>query len=317
MADPNFVYQKVNLEKMKESELLQDFFIVYSRFLDVLYDIDRPFDEVREDLIKLARRGELRSLALYLSIEKESKLKEDLVLKAKEIENRVGEKTPEEWEVIAALHENDRVNVIIDDSINTVKKLNLEMSRLWTRFNEYENEYDHFRYVDPFDETEYSKEEFKHLVLSSLHKCRWYYKCMQGGPYSDAIKQAQIGYYERYFKYKDSFDLYSFLELNRQPLKFYRENKILERVDGGKCYSRWELVKFLKKDYKNLKNDSGIIGRFCVLRGIDLIDEELGLLNWLKFGKKIKATIKNTAKETLRCIKSSSNKADNLDLGKS
>ena len=316
MADPNFVYKKVNLERMKESEMLQDFFIVYSRFIDKLYEIENPFDEVRDDLIKLAKKGEVRSLALYLSIEKADKLDKELVAKAQEIETKAGEKTPEEWEVIAAPHINDPINVIVGDKINTIKKLNSETSRLWTRFNEYENEYDHFRYVDPFDEIEYSKEEFKSLVIGTLNKCRWYYKCMQGGVYSDAIKQAQIGYYERFFKYKDSFDLYSFLELNRQPLNFYRENKILESIDGGKCYAKWELVKFLKKDYKNLKKDGGIIGKFCVMRGIDLIDGELGLLNWLKFGKEIKRTIKNTAKETLSYVKSASNKADNLGLEK-
>lgn len=310
MADPNFVYQKINLKRMEKTDKLKDFFVIYSRLL-ASYD----FEDVKNDLIKLAKNNVYKALSLYLNLEKNDKIDKELILKAREIEAKVGEKTPEEWEVVASLHVNDRINVIIDNSINNTKELNFEMGRLWNRYDEYKNEYDHFRYVDPFDEIKYTKKDFEKLIMETLNKCRWLYKCMQGGEYSNAIKQAQIGFYERYFKYRDTYDLYSFLELDKQPLNFYRENNKLNEIDGGKLYSKYELAKFLKKDYKSIKKSSDIIDKFCVLKGIELIGGESGFIDWLRFANKIKTMIENISKENLSYVKTF--ESDNLNLKES
>lgn len=334
MKDDNFKLIEMNLDRIEKNDLLEKFLATYSRFLSMpQYKFDyntqsvimltyNNFETVRDEIINLAKKGERRALSFYLNNEKMEKWDKDLVEIAKEIENKKI-KTPEEWEVVAGLHINDRISIFFDDRILTQRNLIDSVKFESIRFDELENQRDHCRYFDPFEEVKYTKEGFDKLLYSCYNRYRWLVKCMQGGVYSDAIKQAQIGYFQRYSIFKDNLDLSSFMELKKTPYCHYIEREIIETIDKDSYFSFWECSKILRKNCKeifksekcneeikdlkksgksdveikktieelrNLKMKQHIVDKFAIARGLKLVEEEIGL-SFIFGDKKIKSLL--------------------------
>ena len=250
---------------------------------------------IREDLIYLAQRGDLRSLAMYLEMEEKEKLLSELVEKAKAIEAKNGPKTPEEWLVVANLHINDYMNVAINDDINTVKKLNKQLDWLWVRYNELLDQRDHCRYWDPFTAERFSKEEFKEYVVNARRQYCWYMNFVSSGPYANAIKQAMVGYYERYVATKNPVDIWTFAELTHSPAKFYMEYEVAEKRTGTE-YCSWKLEDKLVREYGKSRKSCDLIENFIRAKTLDIYGPQ-GLVASVKYDRDIEKQIHATGNQ--------------------
>lgn len=309
MEEKKFEFKGVDYDKKEDEELLYEFLKLYSYYISdrsYVYKTTRKamkekFDKIKDKVVDLAKRGSLKALSFYLNQEDKDDWDEELVEIAKKIESREGLKSPEEWEVVAGLHVYDRVYIIIDDEVDTIKKLNRAMAYEWVRFNELENEYDHGRYYDSMKDYyqlhRYSREEFQDLVGASRRKCNWLYQCLKTGTYADAIKHAQLGFYGRYMKDRDIKALWQFLELKKSPYDFYFETDELKKLTGGNYYlgdchffailKKEARKKFFDKVLHKNKNEESIVDGFAFARSMNLLGESSGFVGVGKYDKKI------------------------------
>lgn len=303
MSKSDFVLKSINLEKLDKTKDLEIYLSLFSRFVTAKsFDVENvrivsnfeKFEVIKNDIIVLAKIGNLKALSFYLEQEKFENLDKTLILMAKDIENRAGEKSPEEWEVIANLHLNDKAYVIVDDSIDTVKKLKEEVKNAWYRYDEFKNQYDHCRYFDPFEEVAYSKKDFENLTQSTLNRWFWLSRCLKDTNYISAIKQAQVGYFMRYSKHQDALDINSFLELKKAPLNSYVEYDTLEKIAKVKSLSNYDLGKIIKKQYKANKTKNDFFDDFAFVRTMDLLSCDMGLCGTL-FHKGLMEKVYKTA----------------------
>ena len=320
MEENKFVFEGVDYDRMEDEKLLYEFVKLYSYYVsDFRYcykttrqAMRKKFEKIKQNVMDLAERGSLKALSFYLNQEEKAEWDDRLVAIAKRIEGRGDLKTPEEWEVIAALHVYDQVYVIIDSEIDTVKKLNEAIESEWFRFNELEYERDHGRYFDPFNDlyrtNRYSKEDFDDLVNASYRKCNWFYQCLKTGAYADALKHAQIGYYGRYMKKESVVDLWHFLELKKSPYDLYFETEELKKLTGGDYYlGDCHFFAILKKEarkkffnrilHKN-KSQESILDGFAFARSMNLLGKASGFVGVGKYDKKIDQGYVETAEKT-------------------
>ena len=235
--DNKFVFKGVDLERSEDEKLMYEFIKLYSYYIsDFMYRFNtteravyEKFKKIRGKIVALAKKGSMKALSFYFHNEYGENWDKELVDIAKKVEKDVVLKTPEEWEVVAGLHYYDRVYVMID-GIENVKDLNNALGYAWIRFDELENEYHHGRYVDFFTLKKYDKDGFEQVVKADFRRLGWLLDRMRDEEYTDAIRHAQIGYYGRFLKSDSFVDMWSYLELKKNPYDLYIPYKEMEKA---------------------------------------------------------------------------------------
>lgn len=214
-----FNYKGVDFARREREDLTEEFIKYYAYFVSgniVRHkgEVRKRFVKIRGHMIDLSKRGSMKALAFYLFNEEQENLDKNLVAVAKAIESKPSYKTPEEWEVIAGLHINDRVYVMIN-GIETTKELNRAVAWAWAMFNELEYERDHGRTVNFYTGEKHTKDEFDDVVTQTLRRFGWLCERMRETDFGRAIAHAQIGHYGRYLRSQDVSDMWQYLEVTK------------------------------------------------------------------------------------------------------
>lgn len=174
-------------------KLFRDFCILESRFL-----VSNDFGFIRDSLIELAQKGELHAMAKYLYLETTKNLDKEIVSLAKKLIEKP-QKSPDEWEVLAAFFLHEEISVYTFENIKNTKDLYNEF--LDRFFNFYETSY-YFRHnrATPYD------------VEYDFNKFDWLRKNFVETKYAKAIKEAQIGRIENLKNNYNLLDAYMYLK---------------------------------------------------------------------------------------------------------
>lgn len=233
---------------INKDKFLYNYTVVYSRFL-----LTNDFDVVRDDLIFLAKNGELHALSKYLFFENPDNLDENLVKIAKNIEKKE-KKTPEEWEVVASLHSKDIIPCFREQTLCTA-------SQMEDFFTDAISRYDYIR--DEFDHKRCNGE----CLNQSIDKIYNIYKNLLATDYIKAIKNAQAGYYKNFINTNNAIDGYSFIELTNKPfadVNYMSEQDFKDNI-FKKRFSRKDIFKGLLALNKKAQREgvNSVISAFC------------------------------------------------------
>ncbi|MBP3431544.1 MAG: hypothetical protein J6K39_01640 [Clostridia bacterium] len=191
---------------------------------------------VRWQIKKLAESGDVKALAMYIAHESAGDVDAELLKKAKSIENQ-RLKTPEEWEVVAALYIKEcpeefiRLKIDYDVEDAAAKALFAHKNYIGAvEFGESENA---FRFMQVF---------------------KRYHEAAMSTKYARAMQKTQLGYYARYFKYYGySSDLGEYLAVTKDGRSNYIDGDAFETFSKGRYFSRDQISAILRNTYRKNK----------------------------------------------------------------
>lgn len=224
---------------VKNESTLHDYAVLYSRYL-----VTGDFDEIEEAIKKLAKKGELHALSAYLFFKKPFERDKEMVALAKKIKQKEGEKSPEEWEVVAAFHSHDEIMVFGRENITCIPDLmeQLVIANKKTK--------DVYRTMAGF----FSRYKYQRGQLAEAYNnYKWLFTNFKATEYAKAMTCAQVGYYRRYFEEFDMLDASLFLEYSKEP-DFYlmtKENFNLKNI--GQFVGRDKIYALMKAELKAYK----------------------------------------------------------------
>ena len=243
----------------KSKKFLFNYVVVYSRFL-----LTNNFDRVRDDLVSLAKNGELHALSKYLFFEKKENLDKNLLEIAKNIEKK-DNKSPEEWEVVASLHSKDIVPCFCEHKLCNAIEMEDYFTGALADYDYTRDEYDHGR----------CNEDNLNLRVDKMFNI---YRNLLATDYIKAIKNAQAGYYKNFVNTNNSIDGYSFLELTSKPFTdvVYMSEKEYKDNIFKKRFSRKSIFKALATINKKAKKEGeeDFISDFCYNNSILLCQQK-------------------------------------------
>lgn len=331
-------FEELNLSPLVRDKNLYDFVVLDSRLLHFVKNeshykeiidektgkvekvvflgtrgmLHEGFKKIEPMLLSLALKGCDKAISRYLFLEEVDSWNQEVVQRAREIE-KLQVKTPEQWEIVAHLHLADEVNVSLGDEIfsgfqfeaeklgvRNMKDLFYQIRQYYNMFNESENEYHHGRYQDLYTGEILDKEAFVKRVERYYNRFIDLSMCMmnQCPEFVKAVRQAQVGYYARYFKgNKDILDLSSFMSLKERPYSLLLPVGTLKSIVGGKQLFNEHYGKLLKKDFKRLRRIktldamNGAINGYAVINGVDKIEGSGGFVDIARVGRKDRMTL--------------------------
>ncbi len=250
--------EEIETSPKKRENWSYDYVVNFSKFLNYhsisANNIKINQNKISNDMAVLAEFGDIKALTFYLTNIDANLLDKNLVEMAKQIEKKPSPKTPEEWEVIAALHSLDPVFVkddvfsefplMIDEEIIRVRRAIKIMSA-------------EMRLCDEG----IHNERVPHISCSAL----------QDTEYIKAIKNAQIGYYSRFIETNNLLDLCSYLETCDGVLKLYEDYKLKNEISNNSDSGYQNYANILKNARKKNKANPNFAEEFAIARGLDLI----------------------------------------------
>jgi len=225
----------------------------------------RAFEFIKERLLDLIKKGSLRALAKYLTWEQVEFWRHDLINYARKIEEKKT-KTPEEWEVVAALHSADFIKELNCD----IKTASIESQKAFITFEKV------FLNNEPNDSE-----------LSNFLKLK---QSLMETEYVHALQKAQFGYYSRYNSTLMVYDMSSYFELTHGLSRNVLDCEALKEQFGQKFYNHKYLANITEKNFPKLE-------KYAVLRDAFAFANILFLEKGSKHALKI---INNISKELLK-----------------
>lgn len=188
------------------------------------------YQDVYENITNLAKQDCVDAVCDYLLVTQKSDYDEEVLNFAKNIEKKQ-QKTPEDWKVCACLHSQDEVTLFGSDyeNINNIDELITTLRDIISQKNKAK------RYRDPV----------KYLELES--KSNYMFSVLKEQPYTKALRNAQLGFYRRYFKDQNLSDLNQYSTLVQYHNIIVVPPKVMAEYSGGKLYERDDVAKILKK----------------------------------------------------------------------
>ena len=215
-----------------DEKFAEEYVIVYSKFL-----VTSNFEQVKDKMANLARYGHVRSLAKYLRRVEPKDWAEDLKEMTLAIKNGDYVKTPQEWEVVAALDWHKPLQDCSYEHIKTIEDLRKEIIKANNVFYNLEKGYIKDK-TNKYDEiTRYSAR------LIDLYERQ---------PYVQSLKKCQEGYYSAYVTLQKPLDGVGFLEFTREPDDLYIPYDNLEQYGNGVTYISDEIAGFLIENFNNI-----------------------------------------------------------------
>lgn len=192
------------------------------------YDAHDAFTSLKAN----AQTGCFRAIADYLNVTKPEEQNEKIVELAKNIENKK-DKTPEDWEVCAALHFWDEVYLFGSEfkDVHNMKTL-LKV---------------YYEYGDMFETSIIDHDRSRQFELAN--KCRYLHNVISDQEYTRCIKNAMEGYYARYFRDGYLDDINNYLCLAESKNICMIEPQTLRKYSGGRMYSNKLLTSYLTENY--------------------------------------------------------------------
>lgn len=221
---------------IKDESSLHDYAVLYARYL-----VTGDFEEIEEAMKKLAKKGQLHALSAYLFAKKPIERDKEMVALATELEKRDDAKTPEEWEVIAALHANDNIMVFGRENITCIADLMQEL----VIANKHTK--DVYRTMSGF----FSKYKYqKGQLAEAYNNYKWLFTNFKNTDYAKAIMGAQVGYYRRFLKEFDMLDASLFLEFSKEPDYYLMTKENFVTKETGSFVGREKIYSFMKSALK-------------------------------------------------------------------
>lgn len=191
---------------------------------------------IKKELVALAEKPNLNALAFYLSVEYKKNWSEKIRKLVSEIE-RKSMKTPEEWEVVAFSHIQDKIQLSSALERTTTDIESVGINAIF----EYDN------YLEAFEKNSNTWREF-------WLKCRLYHSTFLDTEYGRALQKAQLGYYARFFVGGGkTADLDDYLRASQGINAAAVPKSVLEEYSGT-FFSRENIARFLCKEYKAQKD---------------------------------------------------------------
>ena len=213
-----------------EEKFLTEYIATYSKYL-----ITSDFDLVKDKMIDLAKRGHVRSLAKYLKRVKPENWDNELREIGSAIKNRAGAKTPQEWEVVAAIESHEPINY---DKIKNVEQMREAICLAA----------EDYYYADQFRKAGQLSDE---IVNEKALYCRLLLSAYEIQPYMQAVKKVQEGYYSAYVEKYKPLDAVGYLEFTLEPEDQHLDDDKFMQYGNGVYYSKQEIAKFLIDEFNN------------------------------------------------------------------
>ena len=189
---------------------------------------EKKYYQIKADLLCLVENENFYALAIYLENEKNFLIDDRYSNYAKQLE-RVEQKTPEQWEVLMALHSLDEVaprdirdvdgNPVM--GIYNVRDLVGYKTMSYIKFDRYKEAYD----KDAFGRLIFCDDEYKHLTSKECEEMAYkhvmnFFNAKDAlmtlpncSKFVEATQKTMLGYYMRYKKYNDPADFAKFVKL--------------------------------------------------------------------------------------------------------
>lgn len=221
-----------------DREFVDEYVVTYSKYLTTA-----RFKLIEKEMIDLARRGHIRSLAKYIKNVKPEEWVEDLKDKALEIKNRRGARTPQEWEVVAAMQWHEPLLGCDDENLSTINDLRIAICKAGRTYGKAKYYYDRRK----FDEDKFYKICKDYNILYSHYEKQ---------PYLQTLKMVQEGYYYAYVEKYHALDATGFFESTLEPDNLYIQEDNLMQYGNGVIYDRVDFADFIIKNFdKASKNE--------------------------------------------------------------
>ena len=207
---------------------------------------------IKTELIELAEKPNLKALAFYVGVDDKKNWNDKIRKLVSEIE-RKNMKTPEEWEVVACAHIQDKIQLSSALEKTTTDIESVGINAIF----EYDN------YLEAFEKNSITWQKF-------WLKCRFYHSTFLDTEYGRALQKAQLGYYARFFVGGGKIaDLDDYLRSSHGINAAAVPKSVLEEY-SGKFFSRENIAHFLCKEYRAQKdkNDDEKYRFACALLNI-------------------------------------------------
>ena len=164
------------------------FGIAYAKFLKS-ENKEEAFEDIKIEICELAKAGELQAMAMYLTYVSPNNWDVSVLDLATQIYKK-DKKTPEEWEVVAALYCHDIVNVeCYNHSTKSREIQTFSLLKLKHLIKSVYNLSDNFFYdKDHYEDSKQYYSDYGKML-----------NVYQNTKYAKAQERAMMGYYARYF----------------------------------------------------------------------------------------------------------------------
>ena len=223
-----------------EDVFIDEYITAYSKYLITAY-----FSYAKKEMANLAKRGHTRSLAKYIAKVKPEEWDEELKNKAYEIKNRNGAKTPQEWEVVAAIEFHKPLIENDDADIKTVSDLRKKLCVLGQEYYEAEGLYKKGKV----------EAQYVHNISKKVKELVMLY---QKQPYLQTLKKVQEGYYAAAVENYKFLDFVGFLEFTNSPDDIYLEFDNFMQYGNGVIYTREDFAKVITETFEKRKKNEDV-----------------------------------------------------------
>lgn len=244
------------------------------------------YQDVYENITNLAKQCCVDAVCDYLLVTQKSDYDEEILNFAKNIEKKQ-QKTPEDWKICACLHSQDEVTLFGSDyeNITNIDELITTLRDIISQKNKAKR----YRNLD------------KYLELES--KSNYMFSVLKEQPYTMALRNAQLGFYRRYFKDQNLSDLNQYSTLVQYYNIIVVPPKVMASYSGGKLYECDDVAKILKKISKedmrkkqpNFENEY-FLYKFFALNSPDDMLAESAIMNLATLGTIAMSSEKSASK---------------------
>ncbi len=223
-----------------DEEFINEYVVTHAKYLS-----SSNFDLIKKKMAELAKRGHIRSLAKYLFRVEPEKWAEDLKKIAFAIQNKKGPKTPQEWEVVAAMQFHYALINSSYDDIKDVRNLRIEICKAGKDFYCADRSYR----AGLIDDGYFYGKKVACMRLTELYNNQ---------PYLQTLKKVQEGYYSAFIKNGNILDGVGFLECTLDPDDFFIDKERLKEYCDGRIYSRHDVANVLIKNFDSYKKNEDV-----------------------------------------------------------
>ena len=220
-----------------DEKFIEEFVTVYSRYL-----ITNDFDAVKSHIADLARRGHVKSLAKYIRKVAPENWDEDLKEMAFSIKNGGSTKTPQEWEVVAAIDWHTPLQGCEFEKLKTIQDLRQELLNVGGDF---------YKADLALKKKRISKE--KHDKI--LNYGKRIVALFEAQPYYESLRKCQEGYYSAFVENQNIIDGVGFLEHTMEPDDLFLPFDKMQNHGNGVIYSKNEIANVLIESFNAIPSN--------------------------------------------------------------
>jgi len=230
------ITDSATVERLCDSVLKSGRYQLLSKILSTKAVLGYSFEESLELMKSLAKEGYLKAIPICVLYDREN-LDAQIIKKIKEIDLKPI-KTPEEWEIVASYHYDDK----IFSSSRSGDKIKIE--HINDLFNLYYHDVAFVKQLKYFlgrnDDLYQRMKTVKSCVFDEIEKKY----------YSFALRNAQEGYYKRCFDENRLEDIYSFLFVSEGNARCLVQPEKLQKHSFGMFHDKRYFQRTLEQSYR-------------------------------------------------------------------